>query len=130
MKIGDLPTWVLSLAERLRNEGLMPQQPDQLIVNEYLAGQGIANHVDCEPCFGDTIVSLSLGGTCVMDFIHKQTKQKIEVLLEPCSLVVLTGEARYDWTHGIQAKKSDVFKQQKFVRTTRISLTFRNVIVK
>jgi len=129
MKIGELPSWVLPLAERLNKEGIMPQQPDQLIVNEYLAGQGIANHVDCEPCFGDTIVSLSLGGTCVMNFIHKQTKQKIEVLLEPCSLVVLTDEARYDWTHSIQAKKSDVFQQQKLARTTRISLTFRNILL-
>jgi alkylated DNA repair dioxygenase AlkB len=129
MKIGELPSWVTSLAEKLKDNNFMKNTPDQLIINEYLAGQGIANHVDCEPCFGDTIISLSLGSTCVMDFINKYTKEKIEVLLEPRSLVILKEEARYDWTHGIQGKKSDFFKNQKYERNTRISLTFRNVIV-
>jgi alkylated DNA repair dioxygenase AlkB len=129
MKIGELPSWVMSLAEKLKDYSFMQNTPDQLIINEYLAGQGITNHVDCEPCFGDTIISLSLGSTCVMDFINKYTKEKIEVLLEPRSLVILKDEARYDWTHGIQGKKSDFFKNQKHERNTRISLTFRSVIV-
>ncbi len=129
MKIGDLPNWVLPVAERLNAEKYMQAIPDQLIVNEYLAGQGIANHVDCEPCFGDTIVSLSLGSAYVMDFIHKYTKEKIEVLLEPRSLVILKDEARYLWTHGIQGKKADIFNNQKQERKTRISLTFRNIII-
>ncbi len=129
MKIGELPSWVLPFSEKLKDDNLMKNLPDQLIINEYLAGQGIANHVDCEPCFGDTIVSLSLGSTCVMDFINKNTKEKIEVLLEPRSLVVLKEAARYHWTHGIQGKKSDFFNNQKHERNTRISLTFRNVIV-
>lgn len=129
MKIGDLPSWVMPLAENFKDDGFMQNTPDQLIINEYLAGQGIANHVDCEPCFGDTIISLSLGSTCIMDFIHKDTKEKIEIFLEPRSLVILKNEARYDWTHGIQGKKSDFFKNQKYERNTRISLTFRNVII-
>lgn len=129
MKIGELPEWVAPLAEKLYQDGYMPATPDQLIVNEYKQGQGIASHVDCEPCFGDTIISLSLGSTCVMDFINKETKEKVEVLLEPRSLVVLKDEARYLWTHGITGKKSDYFKGQKHERATRISLTFRNVIL-
>lgn len=129
MKIGELPDWVLPYTKKLQAEGYMPQLPDQLIVNEYQPGQGIASHIDCEPCFGETIVSLSLGSTCVMNFINKQTKEKIEVLLEPRSLVVLKEEARYQWTHGIVGKKSDLFGGQKYMRGTRISLTFRNVIV-
>lgn len=129
MKIGELPLWVMSLAEKLKEDGFMQNTPDQLIINEYLAGQGIASHIDCEPCFDDTIISLSLGSTCVMDFINKYTKEKIEILLEPRSLVVLKGEARYEWTHGIAGKKADLFKGQKYERKTRISLTFRNVIL-
>ncbi|TAG43329.1 MAG: alpha-ketoglutarate-dependent dioxygenase AlkB [Cytophagia bacterium] len=130
MKIGELPSWITSLAKKLKDDGFMQNMPDQLIINEYLAGQGIANHVDCEPCFGDTIVSLSLGSTCIMDFINKYTKEKIEALLEPRSLVILKDEARYDWTHGIKGKKTDFFKNQKHERNTRISLTFRNIILK
>lgn len=130
MKIGELPEWVMPLAKRLHQERCMPEVPDQLIVNEYKQGQGIANHVDCEPCFGDTIISLSLGSTCIMDFINKETKEKIEVLLEPRSLVVLKGDARYLWTHGIVGKKTDDFKGQRHERTTRVSLTFRNVVLR
>lgn len=129
MKIGELPEWVLPFAKKLNQEGFMPKMPDQLIVNEYEPGQGIASHIDCEPCFEDSIVSLSLGSTCVMNFIHKKTKEKIEVLLEPRSLVVLKEDARYEWTHGIVGKKSDFFNGQKYERGTRISLTFRNVIL-
>jgi len=127
MKIGDLPEWVMPLAKKLHKEEYMPVIPDQLIVNEYNQGQGIASHVDCEPCFGDTIISLSLGSTCVMDFINKETKEKVEVLLEPRSLVVLKDDARYLWTHGITGKKADNFRGVKHERKTRISLTFRNV---
>jgi len=129
MKIGELPQWIISQANKLHNDGYMAAIPDQLIVNEYKQGQGIANHVDCEPCFGETIISLSLGSTCVMEFINKDTKEKIEMLLEPRSLVVLKGDARYLWTHGIKGKKNDHFKGFKHERATRISLTFRNVIL-
>jgi alkylated DNA repair dioxygenase AlkB len=129
MRIGELPDWVMGLANKLHQKGYMTAIPDQLIVNEYKQGQGIASHVDCEPCFGDTIISLSLGSTCVMDFINKETKEKLEVLLEPRSLVVLKDDARYLWTHGIAGKKADLFKGQKYERKTRISLTFRNVIL-
>jgi alkylated DNA repair dioxygenase AlkB len=129
MKIGELPEWIKPFAKKLYEDGYMPAIPDQLIVNEYKPGQGIASHIDCEPCFGDTIISLSLGSTCVMDFINKDTKEKVEVLLEPRSLVVLKNDARYLWTHGIAGKKADYFKGQKYKRTIRISLTFRNVIL-
>jgi alkylated DNA repair dioxygenase AlkB len=129
MKIGELPEWVCGLAKNLNLAGYMPAVPDQLIVNEYKPGQGIANHVDCEPCFGDTIISLSLGSTCVMDFLNKETNEKVEVFLEPRSLVVLKDDARYLWTHGIAGKKADLIRGIKHERKTRISLTFRNVIL-
>jgi alkylated DNA repair dioxygenase AlkB len=127
MKIGELPEWVTPFANKLYQEGYMPALPDQLIVNEYKPGQGIASHVDCAPCFGDTIISLSLGSTCIMEFTNKETREKIDVLLEPKSLVVLKDDARYLWTHGISGKKADKFKGIKYERKTRISLTFRNV---
>src|SRR5262249_22705703 len=113
----------------LCEQGLVPVRPDQVIVNEYLPGQGIANHIDCQPCFTDTIISLSLGSPCVMDFTHKQTQQVISLLLESRSLVVLQGEARYDWMHGIPARKSDRYGGMMILRERRVSLTFRKVIV-
>ncbi len=130
MFIGSLPNWVLPLAKRLFDEKHIDTIPDQLIINEYEPGQGIANHVDCEPCFGDTIISISLGSSCVMDFINLRTKQKIEVMLESGSIVVLSGEARHNWTHGIAQRKTDTFKGIKSERQLRTSMTFRKVILK
>ena len=127
--LGPLPEWAQSLAERLTADEHLKKIPDQLIVNEYLPGQGIANHVDCKPCFEETIISVSLGSPCVMDFIHLKSKHKIEALLEPCSLVVISGESRYDWSHGIPARKTDHFFGSSFERSLRISLTYRSVIV-
>jgi len=130
MYLGHLPDWLNFIAKRLNHEKYIDSVPDQLIINEYLPGQGIANHVDCAPCFGDTVISLSLNSYCVMDFINLQTKQKIEVLLEPRSLVVINGTARYSWSHGIAARKVDVFNGITLNRQIRQSLTFRKVILK
>jgi alkylated DNA repair dioxygenase AlkB len=130
MFIGKLPSWARTIAQRVFDEKLINVIPDQLIINEYEPGQGIANHIDCEPCFGDTIISISLGSSCVMDFIHVKTKQKVEVMLESGSLVVLQGEARHNWTHGIAQRKTDNFSGIKTERRLRISMTFRKVRLK
>jgi alkylated DNA repair dioxygenase AlkB len=129
MYLGELPNWAQHFGDRLFQAGHLSKIPDQLIINEYQPGQGIANHVDCEPCFGETIISVSLGSNCVMDFINLKTKEKLEVMLEPRSLVVISGEARHKWTHGIAARKTDNFNGVKFERRLRISMTFRNVIL-
>src|SRR5690606_41391937 len=107
MYLGELPPWAQPLAKRLFEGGYFAKEPDQLIINEYQPGQGIAGHVDCEPCFGSTIASVSLGSVCVMDFVSLKSREKIEILLEPKSLVVISGEARYDWTHAIAARTWD-----------------------
>lgn len=118
--LGPLPEWIDLVTQKL------PFKPDQAIVNEYLLGQGISAHVDCVPCFGDTIASLSLGSGAVMQFTNADRKE--EIYLEPRSLVTLSGSARYEWTHAIPARKSDVIAGFKIQRARRISLTFRSVI--
>lgn len=128
MYLGEIPHWSKKIADRLVAMNYLDSLPDQIIVNEYIPGQGIANHIDCEPCFGSTIITISLNSNCVMDFINAETKQKVEVLLEPCSLVVINGVSRYKWTHGIASRKSDLFNGLKINRELRVSLTFRNVL--
>lgn len=130
MRIGELPEWLKRLSNKLHKDEHMPEIADQVIINEYEPGQGIAGHIDCEPCFRDTIVSLSLGSGCVMDFTNKDDKtQKISAWLAPRSLVVLSDEARYKWLHGIAARKSDPWEGEKHERQRRVSLTFRKVII-
>ena len=130
MRIGQLPKWLQKLGQKLYKDGHMPAEPDQVIVNEYEPGQGISSHIDCEPCFANMIVSLSLGSGCVMDFTNKLDKtKKIPVWLAPRSIIVLRDEARYGWLHGIAPRKSDTWAGQTYERQRRVSLTFRKVIL-
>lgn len=125
--LGPLPEWAQAIAHRLCRDQFFSEPPDQLIVNEYLPAQGITAHVDCIPCFGDSILSLSLGGPCVMTFAEIGTQQQIPVLLEPRSLVVMQGAARAAWKHAIAPRKTDVIGGRTIRRGRRVSLTFRKV---
>lgn len=123
LRLGELPDWLAGYCKKLHIDGYFSQMPDQVIINEYLAGQGITPHIDCVPCFGDTIASLSLGSPCVMEL--SKDSQKRPLLLEPRSLVVLSGEARYRWKHAIARRKTDKINGISTPRERRISLTFR-----
>jgi alkylated DNA repair dioxygenase AlkB len=94
---------------------------DQLIINEYIVGQGISPHIDNVKLFEDTIISISLGSNCIMKFTNKDNT--IDQLLERRSLIALQEDARYKWKHSIPARKSD----NNNLRGTRISLTFRKI---
>lgn len=125
--VGPLPDWATDLADRLHGESWFERSPDQLIVNEYLPGQGISAHVDCVPCFGDVIASISLLSTCEMVFKECGVNQRRAVVLEPRSALFLSGPARGEWTHEIPSRKSDPINGRRVPRCRRISLTFRTV---
>jgi alkylated DNA repair dioxygenase AlkB len=127
-RLGDLPGWLAPLADRLWDAGWFARRPDQVIVNEYQPGQGISAHIDCAPCFGGTIASLSLGSPAIMRFT-RPGNAPVDLPLPARSLVVLSGEARYDWRHAIPARRSDPGSHGRIPRTRRVSLTFRTVIV-
>jgi alkylated DNA repair dioxygenase AlkB len=129
MWLGVMPAWLQAWCERLCAEGIFPTIPDQVIINEYQAGQGIAPHIDCIPCFGEVIASLSLGSAYMMDFTHTESEAKRSVMLPVGSLLVLKGDARYTWKHAIAPRKSDMWQGDKHIRTRRLSLTFRSVIL-
>jgi alkylated DNA repair dioxygenase AlkB len=128
MYLGPLPVLLQAPTIRMKEKGLIDFLPDQAIINEYKPGQGIAEHIDCEPCFGDTIVSLSLLSPCVMTF-RSVAQQNIsaELLLLPTALLVMQGEARYHYTHGIPSRKKDYFNDTTVLRERRISITYRKI---
>eukprot|EP00250_Pteridium_aquilinum_P009156 c18479_g1_i1 orf=553-1368(-) len=131
---------------------------DQMIVNRYLPGEGICAHVDLLQ-FEDGIAILSLESTCVMHFTHclprasmsehecqhKQQaghtyateeehgferKDKVPVLLEPGDLVLLSGEARYNWTHEInRSDHCQVWKGKRISQMRRTSVTLRKLVM-
>ena len=127
--LGLLPDWLSSVCKKLHDDRIFLSIPDQVILNEYLPGRGISAHIDCVPCFADTIASLSLGSHCIMEFSNPKTGEKKSIALEERSLIVLSGPARYEWQHAIPARKSDIINGIKTERGRRVSLTFRNIIL-
>src|SRR3954470_867787 len=104
-----IPAWAQFLIDKLYAEGISERPFDQMLVNEYLPGQGIALHRDYEP-FDRTVVSLSLLAPCVMDFRCMTDGRRESLLLERRSLLILSDEARYEWEHGIARRKTDVWR--------------------
>jgi hypothetical protein len=73
-----------------------------------------------------------LHSSCVvMDFIHMKTKEIRAMLVEPRSVIVLSGEARNGWLHGIGAFDSHCFRgkviKREGSRVRRTSVTFRSI---
>ena len=114
----------------------------QAIINLYRPGEGIAPHVDLLSRFGDGIMGVSLGGGVAMRFARVGSEGEgggeYEMWLPPRSVIVLTGEARYGWTHGIIPRDRDRVEEEEgsgggdcesgwrwHHREPRVSVTFR-----
>ncbi|XP_061637750.1 alkylated DNA repair protein alkB homolog 8 isoform X3 [Phyllopteryx taeniolatus] len=102
-----LPEECQPVLERCMENRHTKYMPDQLTVNQYASGQGIPPHVDTHSAFEDTILSLSLGAKTVMEFRHPDGRV-VNVFLPGRSLLVMQGESRYLWTHGITPRKFDM----------------------
>ena len=129
MRIGPLPEWLSEIALQLVDRtGLFDSAPTQVIVNEYLPGQGIAMHMDRE-CFGPAVATVSLGDDWVMELhpLGDEGRGKESIVLERGSALVMTGAARWNWLHGIAKRKTDRVGRSLRERQRRVSLTFRTV---
>jgi len=67
------------------------------------------------------IASLSLGAPRRFAFRHRQSKEKVKLMLEHGSLLVMKGVTQAYWQHSLPAMKA--------VQTPRINLTFRTIVV-
>jgi len=124
-------------ATKNENSGAKTQsrRARQIIINKYLPGDGITPHVDLLSRFDDGIIGLSLGSGTVMDFRQVNSddeRSQYGVYLPPGCIIVLTGEARYRWTHGIAKRTHDWVQRLehetravRLERETRFSITFR-----
>jgi len=133
---------------------LFPPSPTpyarQAILNLYWPGDGITPHVDLLDRYGDGIIGVSFGSGCVMRFAKvfkkrgdEPASQRAEgivpgecsrcgVYLPPGSVIIMTEEARYGWTHGIEKCMEDLVESEDsegppvvFSRDVRLSVTFR-----
>ncbi|KAK9720543.1 hypothetical protein K7432_004087 [Basidiobolus ranarum] len=126
-KLGPLPEHVDFVVKRMLEMGILNQSPNSCIVNEYLPGQGIMPHIDAPTIFGPIIISLSLKSACLMKFENVHTNIQTDILLSPCSLVVMTEASRFDYKHSISKNLTEQLQDLTIERDRRISLTFRTI---
>ena len=94
------------------------------LLNLYHSGEeGMAWHSDGEKMLkkNGEIASLTLGAERKFSFKHKTTKQKIDVLLERGSLLVMKDTTQTNWLHRLPPTKR--------VKSPRINLTFRTIVI-
>lgn len=131
MRTEPLPDFIMPVAVELQKRGWFAQTPDQVIINEYQPGQGIAPHID-RNCFGPAVATLSLGDCWPMQLSlppgKSHAEERLEVFLEVGSVLVFSGDARSRWRHGIAPRKADKTPEGgKRSRQRRVSVTFRTV---
>ena len=100
-----IPEFLLPLRERIAAKtGIEAAHFADALVTEYRPGTPLGWHRDV-PEF-ETVVGVSLASACRMRFRRyphrKHSKEKpIDVVLEPRSIYVLRGEARWGWQHSV-----------------------------
>ncbi|KIK89781.1 hypothetical protein PAXRUDRAFT_831767 [Paxillus rubicundulus Ve08.2h10] len=123
-----------------------PPRARQAILNLYRPGEGISPHVDLLNRFDDGIIGVSLSGSCVMSFERvaeatrdmkqcndlEDNQKRWDLYLPERSVLVLSKDARYSWTHAIPGRTHDLVEGEDgnqehhlIKRGTRLSITFR-----
>ncbi|HFK5529446.1 TPA: alpha-ketoglutarate-dependent dioxygenase AlkB [Elizabethkingia anophelis] len=93
------------------------------LLNLYHSGdEGMAWHSDAEKDLKKhgAIGSMSFGAERKFAFKHKKTQEKVELILEHGSLLVMKDETQDFWLHQLPPTKK-IFKE-------RVNLTFRTIV--
>lgn len=122
------PYGFIEVAQQLHADGILPSVATRFGVNEYLPGQGIGAHMDRDNEVVKSVAILSLGSGLMMDFVRPADKARQDVrsyYLHRRSLLLIAGEARYQWMHGIAPRRSDKICGLIRPRGRRLSIMFR-----
>jgi alkylated DNA repair dioxygenase AlkB len=115
--IEPIPQFLLPLrSHAARFGGLSDDALEQVLITEYQAGAAIGWHKD--KAVFDEVIGISFGTSCTMRFRRPEGRswERRNVVLEPGSAYIITGEARSDWEHSIPP-----------VEALRYSVTFRSL---
>lgn len=154
----EIPQWLKVYMEKVAALGFFGDKlPNHVLVNEYLAGQGIMPHED-GPLYYPVVSTISLGSHTLLEFYRpldssdqsyddQQQQTSFEdrfvtsILLEPRSLVFVCDNMYKTYLHGISERTVDRISNsianiemcemaqsaEDLTRTTRVSLTIRHV---
>lgn len=116
--------WISELIEiKECVESATKERYNSCLLNLYHDGkEGMAWHSDAEKDLKKegAIASLSFGAERKFAFKHKESKEKIELMLEHGSLLVMKGATQTNWLHRLPPTTK--------IRTARINLTFRTIV--
>lgn len=115
--------WTKTLREiKERVEDISGETYNSCLLNLYHDGsEGMAYHSDSEKELKNngTIASVSFGAERKFSFKHILTKERVDILLENGSLLLMKGSTQKKWQHRLPPTKK--------VLTPRINLTFRTI---
>ena len=116
--------WTEELLElKVLTEKTTGENFNSCLLNLYHNGEeSMAWHSDGEKDLkkNGAIASLSFGAERKFAFKNKETKEKVELLLENGSLLVMTGTTQQHWLHRLPPAKK--------ISEPRINLTFRTIV--
>lgn len=93
------------------------------LLNLYHSGEeGMAWHSDGEETLekNGSIASLTFGAERKFSFKHKKSKERVDLLLQHGSLLVMKGNTQTFWVHRLPPTKK--------VKDARVNLTFRQIV--
>lgn len=116
----EIPGFLLPLREKAAVfAGVAGEKLEHVLVAQYPPGAGIGWHRD-RPAFGD-VIGVSLASACRFRLRRKSGAgwQRAALRVEPRSIYLLRGPARWEWQHSIPPGEQ-----------LRYSVTFRSVKAK
>lgn len=115
--------WTPELLElKQKCEEVSGETYNSCLLNLYHDGsEGMAYHSDGEKDLKKhgAIASLTFGAERKFLFKHKTSKEKVEIILENGSLLVMKGTTQENWLHRLPPTTK--------VKTPRVNLTFRTI---
>lgn len=113
--------WTVDLLEvKEAVEKVVPLKFNSVLLNLYRDGSdSMGWHADDEKELGynPVIASINLGASRKFQLRHNETNEKIELILEHGSLLIMKGSLQHYWKHQVPKTKKKV--------GSRINLTFR-----
>jgi alkylated DNA repair dioxygenase AlkB len=121
-----MPPLMFQLSQHMVEQKVIQLQPDQVIINEYVPGEGIKPHKD-RAYYENQICGVNLGSGCIMRFIRGNNEEVIDVEIPRRSVYVMQDDARKKWKHAIPPRKKDNIDGNVKHRERRVSITYRKV---
>lgn len=119
-----IPAWADALGARMTALGIFRSRPDHVLLRRYEHGVGVDPHID-SAAYGPVVAGLTLGSSRVFQLTRRLGGSRLEAMLLPGDLYVMSRTARYRWRHSIPARFEDTFRGVTFSRTGGFSVTWR-----